>query len=122
LVVVREPKDATEKLPALLAPYDQIKGIVPVVASGFGGILIKRWVIETVLKGYQQQGEPPFSHESKMGEDFRFCHDARGQGATIAVNCDVLFGHRATFAMYWNKETQVLDCTENDYGLAIINK
>lgn len=102
---------------AKVADYKDIKGVMPVRFIGFGGVIIKRWVIEELLKYCKD--EPLFTFDSRMGEDGKFCHDASKIGAKIGVNTDVRFGHRITVAAYWNKENQGLDFSENDYGFRL---
>jgi hypothetical protein len=100
-----------------IADYKDIKGVVPVQYVGLGGVIVKRWVSEELMKLYADT--PPFAFDPTRGEDGRFCDDARMLGAKIAVNTDVRFGHRLTVAAYWNKEAQELAYSENDYGMSL---
>jgi hypothetical protein len=93
--------------------------VVPVKYVGFGGVIIKRWVIEELAKKY---GNAPMFEFGIRGEDGRFCDDARGFGAEIAVKTSVRFGHRVTVAAYWNSEAGDLEFNENDYGLGCRNR
>jgi hypothetical protein len=94
------------------------KGVIEVGYVGFGGVIVKRWVLERLAK--DRPDEPVFRFDPKRGEDGQFSDDARAVGARLAVNTDVRFGHRATVALYWNKEAQAVDFAENDYGMGIM--
>jgi hypothetical protein len=109
-----------ETLRPQLAKHEDIRGVVPVEYVGFGGVIIKRWVLEKVQALYHPN--PAFAFDELRGEDGRFSDDVRRVGGKIAVNTDVKFGHRTSVALYWNKEAQALDFSENDYGLGIMQE
>ena len=111
LVLAGDPKDGRPTR----VPTEQIKGVVPVKYVGFGGLLVKRWVIAAVVEKYN--GQSPFWFDQALGEDGRFSVDAAEAGAKIAVNCDVRFGHRVEMALSWNVDKHRLDFAENDFGM-----
>jgi hypothetical protein len=103
-----------------VAKRDEIKNVMPVAYAGFGAIIIKRWVLQKMLEA--RPGEQLFYFDPRLGEDGRFCEDARAVGARIGCNTGVRFGHRTTVALYWNTEAQAVDFSENDYGFSVLRE
>lgn len=83
-------------------------------AAGFGAVLIKRKVIETMPK-------PWFMNTSPTGEDILFCHEARKLGFEVWMDSRIKLGHigdsvviTEEYADSWNKLSEAE--RERKYG------
>jgi FkbM family methyltransferase len=75
-------------------PYEQIcgQGLVPIDSCGFGCVLIKRRVLETVpMPHFIYQSSLNFAHT--ISEDVYFCMQARNHGVSIYADTDVICDH-----------------------------
>jgi hypothetical protein len=83
----------------------ELRGVMPVLMSGLGFTLIKRWVIREVQK---QNAPHIFVFDPDEGEDGHFCQQARDAGAKVAVNTDVCIGHRVSKTVYFEDGATVI--------------
>lgn len=74
----------------------KVKGLVPIVAAGGGGTLIKRAVLEKIadpwweVKTVRKPGHPP----NQMSEDIDFARKARAAGFKLWCDADCIVGHQ----------------------------
>jgi len=74
-------------------PAQQQHGLVPVVAAGTGGMLIRSEVFH--------QLEPPwFQQTTEQSEDLFFCDRAVGAGFSLFVDLDARLGHVAAINVF----------------------
>jgi glycosyltransferase involved in cell wall biosynthesis len=79
------------------------KDVIEVDATGMAFVIINKRVFEAIAGGpmppYEERagGNPPnfFRWEGTLGEDLRFCQDARSAGARIFVDTRIEVGHMA---------------------------
>jgi hypothetical protein len=67
------------------------KGLLPVLATGRSGMLIKREVFEKIGEPYWRQGM--FNTGGQIAEDLDFCLRAKENGYETVVDLDTTFGH-----------------------------
>ncbi|MCE5317846.1 MAG: hypothetical protein LLG04_10900, partial [Parachlamydia sp.] len=89
-------------------------GILPVLYIGFGFTLIRRWIVEQMLK---DKGEIVFEFQKDKGEDGLFSEQARAIGARLAVNTEVEIGHRMAKTIYFSARTHQTIVGDNTFGL-----
>lgn len=75
--------------------YDQLKdkGLIEIGGSGFGCVLVKKEVIETI--GYPQfEYHSALDHKDTFSEDLDFCKKARERGFRLYCDTTILCDHR----------------------------
>lgn len=96
-------------------PDSELRGLVDCDVVGFGFTLISRPLIEAVCKERGKDGI--FTWSNTHGEDGEFCVTAARLGYKVAVNCDVVVGHRVSYTSRWNAAEQVVDMGIEDFGM-----
>jgi hypothetical protein len=89
-------------------------GMMPVDYVGLGFTLIKRDIIEGVVKMHGTHDV--FCFDPAYGEDGNFCRDARMVGARIAVNADILVGHLVVMNLLWDSANR--GCNISSVGMS----
>lgn len=87
---------------------EEIDGaIVPVDSVGTGFTLIRRSVFDRMKDKFQNGGWWFQFGESGLGEDTRFCQEAKEIGAKIGVHTGISIGHRGPLTFVWDYEKKM---------------
>ncbi len=93
---------------ALQARYlrKEDQGLIEVRASGGGGMLVHRRVLETIADPWWEvyTVHPPDQLPHQISEDFDFCEKAIAAGFRILADTEALVGHQTVFSV-WPQRT-----------------
>lgn len=92
-----------------------LRGQVPVDFVGLGFTLIKRGVIDNIIK--LRGTDEFFNFDNALGEDGQFSQDLQLVGAKMAVDCETRIGHNVTMSVFWNVEKSVAELRHDNFGL-----
>jgi len=101
--IVKDPNSPTKHR---IDPKPPANSVVEVGIVGMGFTMIRRTVIEKVLK-WKPEGKMLFYWgEDGTSEDAAFCMNAQKQGFTLCTHTGITAGHRVGIVMDWDSEAQ----------------
>lgn len=92
---------------------DGKSGLIEVAATGGGGMLISRRVLEKVkdpwweVRTVRANGTTP----TQMSEDIDFCHKAHAAGFSVLCDTSIVVGHNAVFTIWPQRDESGKWCT-----------
>lgn len=86
-------------VPRTLEP--DMKGAIPIAASGGGGMLIKRHVLETIARPWWETNTVWLQNKPRMmTEDLDFCRKVASAGFKMVCDLEAMVGHEAHFTIW----------------------
>lgn len=102
-------KDATSPTGHRINPRPPRNTVSEAGVVGFGFTLIRRTVLETIMRTRPADRTVFYWGLNGDSEDACFCFDAQAKGFRLCVDTSVNVGHRNGFVMKWNTEKQGLE-------------